>query len=38
MKKTHPCVEDDTEECTHMHPGDNLQNGVTLTQRRRYGA
>ncbi len=38
MKKTHPCVEDDTEECPHTHPGDNLQNGVTLAQRRRYGA
>ncbi len=34
MKKTHPCVEADIEERTHLRPGDNLQNGATLMQRR----
>ncbi len=31
MKKTHPCVETDTEACTHFASRDNLQNGATLT-------
>ncbi len=42
MKKMQPCIEADIyiymKSVCILRPGDNLQNGATLTQRRRYGA
>ncbi len=34
----HPCGLADTEEYSILCPGDNLQYGATLTQKRHYGA